>query len=168
MKNHIIIKFLAIFLCAVSLLGAVSGGLGIFVMTELGLYQRTVAEVYAERVGNYADTIAGEIAVRYASMNLGNCSRALADAYYGTNWYYSNLDWDKLGYVLTDMEGNILQEQPLEEAAEYSFTVSVGDDWWYLNLLDTMTEDEYNAAHMSPPSEPAEEQGTTGFNYVPM
>ena len=37
MKHSIVLKFLAVFLCAATLLGAVAGGVGIIAMTETGL-----------------------------------------------------------------------------------------------------------------------------------
>ena len=58
MKHHIVIKFLAVFLCAASLLGAAAGGLGLFAVTELGLREQTLAEAYADSVYTTADALA--------------------------------------------------------------------------------------------------------------
>ena len=55
MRNHIVFKFLAIALCAAALLSAVAGGVGIFVMTESGLYEKNVDELlYHEQLESYA------------------------------------------------------------------------------------------------------------------
>ena len=48
MKNHIAVKFIAVLLCAASLLGAVGSGMGVFLMTEMDLYDKTVDQVYEE------------------------------------------------------------------------------------------------------------------------
>ena len=45
MKNHIAFKFLAVLLCAASLLGAVGSALAVFALTEGDLYEKTVEQV---------------------------------------------------------------------------------------------------------------------------
>ena len=109
MKHHIIIKFLAVFLCAASLLGAVASGLGIFAMTELGLRDRTLEEAYAESLESTAEVLASELAARYAARNLGNADESLLDHYYGNNWLNSTFDWDQVGYTIRDAEGAVLE-----------------------------------------------------------
>ena len=164
MKNHIIIKFLAVFLCAVSLLGAIGSGAGILAMTEMGLYQRTLEDVHREQLENYSISVANDIAVRYASMNLGGTPAELADEIYGTYWYYGYFDWDKMGYSLLDAEGNVLQEQPLEEDAEYTFAYPASGR--YCKVLSTMTEEEYNALITPQETEPQDGSHTV-YNIVP-
>ena len=83
MKNAIVFKFVAIVLCAASLLGAVGSGLGIFVMTESGLYDKTVEEVYQERVKSSGEYYATSLTQDYASRNLGGCPEEMTESRYG-------------------------------------------------------------------------------------
>ena len=50
MKNHIIFKFIAVLLCAASLMGAVGGVLGIVLLSSSGLYDVSVEEMVSTRV----------------------------------------------------------------------------------------------------------------------
>ena len=50
MKNHIIFKFLAVFLCATFLLGIAGSTVGILALTEMDLYDKTVEQVYEEEI----------------------------------------------------------------------------------------------------------------------
>ena len=147
MKNHIVFKFIAVFLCAASLLGAVASGVGMFAMTETGLYDRHVEDVYVEYLESDAYALASEAAVRYAAMNLGGCTTELADSYYGTYWYYNIFDWDRVGYEIQDAEGNVLQSSELEdgEEVEYEFTFPVSGQ--YLKVLNEMSAEEYEQAN---------------------
>ncbi len=163
MKNNIVFKFIAVFLCAASLLGAAASGIGIFAMTEVGLYNRSYYEVYNDHVKSYAESLANEAAVRYAAMNLGGCSSQLTDSYYGTHWYDGYFDGSRIGYVLRDSEGNVLQEQTMDEglSVEYSFEFPVSGS--YVNVLSEMTQEEYDLAN---PTVPMEGETVTDGEYV--
>ena len=80
-RTHIICKFLAVALCAAALLSAVAGGGGIFVMTESGLYERNVDELYNEQLENYALNYGINRWERYASRNLGGAGEDLANSF---------------------------------------------------------------------------------------
>ena len=164
MRNHIIFKFLAILLCAATLLCVVGSAMGIWAMAELDLYQRSIDDAYAEYVENQGVNLAGEIAVRYASMNLGGCNSQLADSYYGNYWSYENFNWNYLGYRLLDEEGNELVNDALYEAypAEHIFTYTPAGE--YIRVLNTMTEEEYLA---STEGTTVTESGLTVYNAVP-
>ena len=166
MKNNIVFKFIAVFLCAASLLGAAASGIGIFAMTEVGLYDRRFDEVYAEHLKNNWENLANEAAVRYASMELGGCSSQLTDSYYGTHWYDGYFDGSRIGYVLRDSEGNVLQEQTMDEglSVEYSFEFPVSGS--YVNVLSEMTQEEYDALYAPPETEPQDGEYTV-YNIVP-
>ena len=156
MKNSVVFKFIAVFLCAASLLGAVGSGLAIGAMTELGLYQRSWDEVYQESLKGSASGLASDIAVRYAATTLGGCTTDMVDQYYGTYWYYRYFDWDKMGYTLADAEGNVLQEHTLEDAF-YTFEFPVSGR--YMKVLETMTQAEYKETY-----DPDPQPGTTVSN----
>ena len=120
MKHSIFVKFIAIALCAAALLAAVAGGLGIILMAENGLYDRTPEELYKERLEENAYWLAQQIAQNYASTNLGGCPEEMLGHYY----YF---DSGCYGYTLKDATGQVLEHVPVEDGAEaydYSFTVS--------------------------------------------
>ena len=173
MRHSIFFKFIAVFLCAASLLGAAGSALGIFAMSQTGLYGSTLEEAYAEATGNTVESLAHELAVRNASRELGGADDYLIRDYYGSHWMQSMFDWNQVGYTILDPEGNVLEQQELSGAytdlIPYSFDVEGAR---YLNVLNTMTEEEYNEIHYSPAetvpvTEPEPEPELTVYNMVP-
>ena len=126
MRNHIIFKFLAVALCAAALLSAVAGGVGIFVMTESGLYEKNVDELYNEQLESYALNYAINRWEMYASQELGGAGEDLAESFY-QNWYrYNIFRPDRLGFAIRDAEGNVVLEDSLAEGerVKYNYTFS--------------------------------------------
>ena len=155
MKHHIVIKFLAIFLCAASLLGVAASGLGLFAVSELGLREQTLAEAHADAVSVTAEGLANELAVRYASRELGGAADSLIDSYYGSHWLRSNFDWDQVAYVIRDEEGRELESRnfPAGFGVQTEYSVVTGGSR-YLQILNTMTQDEYEQLY-NPVTEPS-------------
>ena len=143
MKNHIIFKFIAILLCAAALLGAVAAGGGILVLMEAELYEKDVNRAYLDMLESKAGGYASEVAVRYASRELGGANEALMDQQYGYYWYDGSFDSNRTGFMITDEDGEILQDQSLAEGqkAEYTFTVPASGR--YMKVHYTLTEEEY-------------------------
>jgi len=153
LKHHIIIKFLAVFLCAASLLGAVASGLGIFAMTELGLREQTLEEAREESLRSIANDLANQLVLRYASRELGGASDSLLNQYYGRYWLDSTFDWDQVGYVIRDEEGNVLQTSPSEFVVNPSVYEIVATGSQYFHVLNQMTQEEYEEKY-NPVTEP--------------
>ena len=110
MKYSIVVKFLAIALCAAMLLIACGAGFGIFAMTESGLYQRSWEAAYANQRNDILQNAADNIAIHYAARELGGLSRTMADAYLGGSWYLTQFQSDSMRYTLLDPEGNVLEQ----------------------------------------------------------
>ena len=129
MKNHIVFKFIAVLLCAVFLLGTVGGACGILILTEQDLYNRSFEDAYDEMVENWADGLAYNIGIRYASGALGGCNTQLLDQEYGGYGYYDVFDMSKVGYQLTDETGEVLQRQVLDPGTtpRDTFSFPAGD-----------------------------------------
>ena len=73
MKNHIAIKFIAIILCALCLLGA-AGGIGCIIgLSEMDLYNKTVDEYRSGLERDNARNYASQVAMSYSSKILGGC-----------------------------------------------------------------------------------------------
>ena len=82
MKYHILLKFLAIVLCACALAGCIVSSLGIAVLAEHGLYEDVTPEaLYAEQMGYKYSNYAKLLAIRYAAKNLGGCPDRLVQNY---------------------------------------------------------------------------------------
>ena len=135
MKNHIVFKFLAVLLCAASLLGAVGGALGVFALTEWDLYDKTVEQVREEQLADHARMFAEFTARRYASTTLGEMPMETVDQVIG---FYSPFRSSYYGYRLVDAEGNELESREIPDgdaAQTYTYTVS----GQYLHLVEKTT-----------------------------
>jgi len=131
-KNHIAFKFLAVLLCAASLLGAVGSGLGIFALTEGDLYDKTVEQVYEEQVMLQGQEFAEQTARIYASLTLGGMPSVTVDQGLGYRNYFREPHY---GYRLLDAEGNELESRMPEGQSwkdSYSFPVSGN----YMHLVE--------------------------------
>ena len=171
MRHSVFVKFIAIFLCAASLLGIAGTAAGLFAVTELGLRSRTLEEAYQEATENNVQYLAEELVIRHASRELGGADDRLINDYYGTYWLQDNFDFGQIGYRILDADGNLLTEEPM--AGDYSgltpFTAEVSGAR-YLNVLNVMTLDEYNEIHRQsqetiPVTAPTDVQ--TVYNAVP-
>ena len=108
MKNHIIFKFIAVVLCAASLMGAVGGVLGVALLTSGGLYDVTVEEMVSAQVSQDSADLAQWLAKNYASTELGGAGETLVSARYGDHWFTNKYDPAHYGYTVADAEGNEL------------------------------------------------------------
>ena len=138
MKNSIFFKFLAVLLCAASLLGIVGGAAGALVLAEGDLYNQTVEQMLDEKLQGDASIFAEQTALAYASRELGGCPEDMSHQRYGMR-----LDCD-YGYAILDAEGNVLESQNPElkdSGAVYEVPV-VGQ---YMHLVSTETESEIKA-----------------------
>ena len=105
MKNHIVIKSIAIALCALFLLGAVGGITGIFCLSEMDLYNKSVDEYRSQQALDNARNYASYAAMSYSSKILGGCPDDMFRAYYGdVDWFAR--DYPNHAYTITDAEGN--------------------------------------------------------------
>ena len=134
MKNCIFFKFLAILLCAASLMGVIGGTAGALVLVEGNLYNRTVDQMLNEKFQTNAAFFADQIALAYASQELGSCPQDMVQRYQQTlPGHY--------GYAITDAEGNVLtvSNPELKNSGEvYRFPVA----GQYMHLVSTETETE--------------------------
>ncbi len=127
MKYHIAVKFLAIFLCAACLLGAVGSGAGMVILSELNLYNNTVEEVLEKEIRDSGQRFARSAALYYASEELGGCPEELVSEHYDNQWYNSYYAPGDYGYLIRDAEGNVVagSNADLAETGKcYSFPVT--------------------------------------------
>ncbi len=141
MKYNIALKFIAIALCAAALLGMVVSGGGIFVLMEMNLYNKTVDEVVEERNQIDGENFARELALSYASRELGGCPQDMVDNFASTSWFYGNYNDQYWGYALKDAEGNVLESQNAEVEGAAAYTFPVSGQYRYLVNIRPKSED---------------------------
>ena len=79
MKHSVALKFLAITLCALSIVSIAASGFGILFMEGCNLYNEPLETQKAERLDSLALNIALYHAERYAAESLGNCPAEILD-----------------------------------------------------------------------------------------
>ncbi len=72
MRNHIAVKFLAVVLCAASLLSVAASAYAIYVLVETGLYSKTVDQVIDEQARSVHTRFSNTQALKYADANQGS------------------------------------------------------------------------------------------------
>ena len=134
MKHSILMKLLAILLCAASLMGIVGGVAGTLVLVENNLYHKTVDQMLSEKNQAEAAFFADQTALAYPSLELGGCPQDMIQRYqYNLKGNY--------GYTILDAEGNVLESLNPElksSAKVYEFPVS----GQYMHLVSAETETE--------------------------
>ncbi len=142
MRYHVAVKFVAILLCAVSLLTLLGSAGGFLVLTEMDLYHKTVDQVIDQELEEQGRWYASEIAQRYASENLGGCPEELIE---NELHYYSAFSGiyqpEDYGYTLMDLEGNALETRNpelKESGTVYTFPV-LGQ---YMHLISAAPEEQ--------------------------
>ena len=108
MKRSIIVKFLAILLCAAFLLVGASAALGVGMLASLGLYEKTVSEYREEEQLQRAYSLAHTLISVYASRELGDCPEILVQEYYGLHYMNGYLSENVLAYQILDRNGELL------------------------------------------------------------
>ncbi len=79
MKHSIAVKFIAITLCALSIVSIAASGLGILFMEGCNLYNEPLESQKNEQLDTWADIIALYHAERHAAESLGNCPGEILD-----------------------------------------------------------------------------------------
>ncbi len=141
MRNHILLKFLAVTLASLMLLTAAVSGLGLLVLAEESRNNQPIEERRDEEIQHQGSTYANQIATRYASIHLGGCPEALVRDRY--NFFYYSQNFTLYGYNLLDSEGNILDTDPVPDNTtdtyeSYRFPVT----GTYMHLISTVPEDQ--------------------------
>lgn len=151
MRHSIVVKFLAIMLCAACLLGIATSAGCIVMLMGTRLYSKTPERYREERIRESGEPIAMDMARWYCSEHLGSVREDVLNQFLGRH-YYGGFDRRYTYLELTDAQGRVLSEKweanvkGSPTARQYEFPV-VGE---YLHLL-----------RMEPVQEPALEPETT-------
>ncbi len=138
MKNHIAFKFLAILLCALTLLTALLSVAAIVVMEKEGLYELDLEQRLQYEKEEILENIASDIAVRYASDYLGGCDLTVIRGYYGEYIFSYYLRDEHLAWDILDETGKVLYKSPHSGAGWTAIEVPV--TWGsYLRMVEPGT-----------------------------
>ena len=128
MKHHVIVKFLAVALCALALLTAVTGGLGLVCVAALELKENgSVQSLYEKEIRSRLEMVGQNIIQRYASENLGLCPKRLLDAMTmeAEDLLRSrNFRPEEVGYALLDEGGKTLASTPNPKEVHQTYEIS--------------------------------------------
>ncbi len=148
MRNSIVLKFIALLLCTVSLLGVVGSAGGILVLTETGMYEKTADQLYEENLKLFGEVLADNVAQYYAQTQLGGMPESMAAQ--GGGIHDNAFAYGRYGYALKDAEGKVLQQQTLEyEGDVTTFTFPVTGQYMHLVEMDSATKKQSEQAHMA-------------------
>ena len=141
MKNNIVFKFIAVILCAASLLGAVGGIAGVVVLTSGDLYNQTVAELEEERTMAFAEGYAEALARQYAGTELGGCPEEMVNDIQGIGNGFQSV-YSAYGYRILDADGNVVSTYNEDQkGAAFSFPVT----GQYMHLVSSESQSEIEA-----------------------
>ena len=168
MRNHIAFKFLAVVLCAASLLMAVGSAAGILALTEADLYNKSVDQVLEEKVRDDGGQYANILALRYAGRNLGGCPESMIRERYNALWFNESYNPEYYGYAVMDSEGNVLDSYNLEvKNGEYRVsTFTPSGQYMYLVSAEPENQEEILLSEL--PQEDALDGRYGVFDAVPV
>ena len=172
MKNHIVFKFIAIFLCAAMLALSIGCGAALNVLVENDLFDGSIEELRQDRQESACYDMAEYLAGKYALENFSNCSEELLwqiGAYIDLenliyNTYAILFEDGQWYYTLKDASGNILDHSQTVPKATHTFETKVSYTYPIL-VMEESTEVAYQA-----PQEPLyfDEQGETVCPTAPI
>ena len=122
------VKFLAVALCALALLTAVTGGLGLVCVAALELKENgSVQSLYEQEIRGRLEIVGQDIIQRYASEKLGLCPERLLDAMTmeAEDLLRSrNFRPEEVGYELLDEGGRTLASTPNPKEVHQTYEIS--------------------------------------------
>ena len=138
MKHHVIVKFLAIVLCALCLMTALVSGGSLLALMSMDLGEDTspyqgFLQSWQANLEWYAPAIAG----RYAASHAPNADEELLDAYYGYLNPANARLLQNMNYELLDSKGKELERKADQKGNFTDFTIQVpkGDGTTYPEVL---------------------------------
>jgi len=140
MKNNIVFKFIAILLCAASLMGAVGASAGVVVLMEGDLYNKAVEQVKQERIQQNTESYANVLALMYAGKELGGCPEDMLTVLYDNGSWFAR-SYPSYGYRILDAEGTVLSsyQEELKGSAQ-EFTLGINGQYMHLVNLESETQ----------------------------
>ncbi len=160
MKNHLVLKFLAVLLCSMMLLSALACSAALVTFAAMGINDNyTVEDAYQSETTDLYAWSAYSVAQRYASRVLGKCPQTLIDSYYGSRVFSSSFRQNQVFYTIEDESGHLLDTTVPDRDDLIPHTIKV-PSVRYMKLIATdnpvhviTVEDAYAAKSEEAPSE---------------
>ena len=108
MKHHMSFKFLAVVVCAFTLLVSLASGICVAVLLREGLYNSSLEEVQEQSKRDDLNTLADSIATKYAAANLSNCPKDLIENYALDKFPFQLPGTDLWYFTMKDEGGHVL------------------------------------------------------------
>ena len=162
MKYHIVIKFLAVALCAAFLLVSLGSAAGILLLASQGLYGTSVDTMLEWAEESALERYAQYVGSRYASVNLGGCPEEMIESLDGwmeEDYAQNQFQPGAVGYLIQDPEGNVVEDCGLES---YSRVVNFPFTDSYRELLSLKTREAYDNQ-----TAPTIDQNALLYNAIP-
>ena len=162
MKYHIVIKFLAVALCAAFLLVSLGSAAGILLLASQGLYGTSVDTMLEWAEESALERYAQYVGSRYASVNLGGCPEEMIESLDGwmeEDYAQNQFQPGAVGYRIQDPEGNVVEDRGLES---YSRVVNFPFTDSYRELLSLKTREAYDNQ-----TAPTIDQNALLYNAIP-
>ena len=144
------VKFLAVALCALALLTAVTGGLGLVCVAALELKENgSVQSLYEKEIRSRLEMVGQNIIQRYASEKLGLCPERLLDAMTmeAEDLLRSqNFRPEEVGYALLDEGGRTLASTPNPKEVHQTYEISGLSAEYYTLVAGPVLMDSREAA----------------------
>ena len=144
------VKFLAVALCALALLTAVTGGLGLVCVAALELKENgSVQSLYEKEIRGRLEIVGQNIIQRYASQTLGLCPERLLDAMTmeAEDLLRSrNFRPEEVGYELLDEGGRTLASTPNPKEVHQTYEISGLSAEYYTLVAGPVLVDSREAA----------------------
>lgn len=122
MKHSVAVKFIAMILCALSLVTCVSGALGMVVDESFGLYTDGPQQWLQDELDSIGFSIAYNYSRLYAAEHLGACPPEVVDALRADYYPLASGGWSVT--LLQDGQVLIEGDSPLDGAVTLTYTVS--------------------------------------------
>ena len=165
MKYHIVFKFLAVLLCALTLLGAILSIAGVLYLESADLYEGDLEAALQEQKQEVLLNIASDIAARYASDYLGGCDLSVIQGYYGVRYRFASYIKDEhIAWDILDETGKVLYKSTRSGTDWTAIDVAV--TWGsYLRMLAPGTPTDITATAPTNPNmvSPGESDSDTYF-----
>ena len=166
MKNHLVFKFLAILLCAASLLTILATTVGFFSFLKIGLYNNSLQDLQDKQMSDDLAELAERIAAYYTTTAETDCTTQFLDAYFDEYdkeheirepqsgmWYYVLIDYNSketvdIGPGSQETTAGAILYKEYQVRPKYPVI---------LDILDT-TEDPLPPQDLEQPNEPPEDK----------
>ena len=157
MKNNIALKFLAVLVCALTLLTSILCIIGIAALEKAELYEQDYQAQYQSHYDTLNQRAATELARRQLSRHLGGCDDALLDVLDTQDWLDQHFRQGSYFYTIRALDGEVLYTDYNGVTQTENIEVRVTSGYYYRQLAVTASdvEDQFEGNPVFHPTDPS-------------